>query len=215
MIKAIIFDMDGTVVHTTMTHDLPVWTELLKDYGVSLSLSVFQKFLGKKASEIFRQFVPDITDKQIETSLQKRDLLLSKSINEKGLKTTPGFTGFIDRLKKDGYKVALATGAGRKKVNIVCAHVPLKQYFSIIVTADDVKNGKPSPDLFLQAAEKLGVKEEECIVVEDAQNGIEAAHKAGMKCIAITTTHKKEELKNADKIIDSFDELTKDILSTL
>lgn len=207
MIKAVIFDMDGTVVETTMTHDFPVWTELLKDYGVLLSLSVFQNFLGKKASEILRQFVPNITEEQIETSLQKRDVLLSKSINEKGLKTTSGLTGFVQRLQKNGCKVALATGAGRKKVNIIFQHISLQKYFPVIITADDVEKGKPHPDLFLQAAEKLGVNPEDCLVIEDANNGIEAARRAGMKCIVITTTHKKEELTTADKIIDSFDDL--------
>jgi len=207
MIQAVLFDMDGTVVETTMTHDFPVWTELLKDYDVSLSLSVFQNFLGKKASEIFRQFVPSITEEQIETSLQKRDLLLSQSINQKGIDTTPGLIGFLDRLQKNGCKVALATGAERKKVDIICNHVPLQQYFPVIVTADDVKRGKPYPDLFLKAADELDVNPENCIVVEDANNGIEAAHRANMKCIAITTTHKKDELKGADLVINSFNEL--------
>lgn len=208
MIKAVIFDMDGTVVETTMTHDFPVWTELLKDYNISLSLPVFQKFLGKKASEILRMFVSDITDPQIETSLQKRDILLAQSLHEKGLKTTPGLINFLFLLQKKGLFVALATGAGRKKLQAISKYVPLEDYFPVIVTADDVARGKPHPDLFLRAAEKLDIPAKECVAVEDSHNGITAAHASGMKCIAIATTHKKEELKNADKIIDSFDELT-------
>lgn len=208
MIKAVIFDMDGTVVETTMAHDLPVWTALFQDYNVKLSLPVFQKFLGKKASEILKQLVPEITDEQIETSLQKRDVLLAQSLHKKGLKTTPGFMNFLLLLQRKGILVALATGAGRKKLEAVCKYVPLEDYFPVIVTANDVARGKPHPDLFLRAAEKLGVDPKECIVVEDAHNGIEAAHASGMKVITITTTHPKNELLNADKIIDSFDELT-------
>lgn len=208
MIKAVIFDMDGTVVETTMAHDLPVWTTLFQDYNVKLSLPVFQNFLGKKASEILKQLVPGITEQQIETSLQKRDVLLAQSLREKGLKTTPGFMNFLLLLQRKGILVALATGAGRKKLEAVCKYVPLKDYFPVIVTADDVARGKPHPDLFLRAAEKLDVAAINCIAVEDANNGIDAAHTAGMKCIAIATTHTKDELRNADKIIDSFDELT-------
>ncbi len=208
MIKAVIFDMDGTVVETTIAHDLPVWTALFQDYNVRLSLPVFQKFLGKKASEILHQLVPGITDQQIETSLEKRDVLLAQSLHEKGLKTTPGFMNFLLLLQKKGILVALATGAGRKKLEAVCKYVPLDNYFPVIVTADDVARGKPHPDLFLRAAEKLGVNANECITVEDSYNGIDSSHTAGMKCIAIATTHTKDELKHADKIIDSFDELT-------
>lgn len=215
MIKAVIFDMDGTVVQTSMTHDLPVWTALFQDYNVKLSLPVFQAFLGKKASEILHQLVPGITEQQIETSLQKRDVLLAESLHEKGLKTTPGFMNFLLLLQRKGILVALATGAGRKKLEAVCKYVPLKDYFPIIVTANDVARGKPNPDLFLLAAEKLGVDPKECIVVEDAHNGIVAARASGMKAITITTTHPRDELQNADKIIDSFDELTIEDLEKL
>lgn len=215
MIKAIIFDMDGTVVETTMAHDLPVWTALFQDYNVRLSLPVFQNFLGKKASEILKQLVPEITDEQIETSLQKRDVLLAQSLHEKGLKTTPGFMNFLRLLQRKGILVALATGAGRKKLEAVCKYVPLGDYFPVIVTADDVARGKPHPDLFLRAAEKLDVVATDCIAVEDAHNGIDAAHTARMKCIAIATTHTKEELKNADLTIDSFDELSFDDIQNL
>lgn len=207
--------MDGTVVETTMTHDLPVWTTLFQDYNVRLSLPIFQSFLGKKASEILHQLVPGITDEQIETSLQKRDVLLAQSLHEKGLKTTPGFMNFLLLLQRKGILVALATGAGRKKLEAICKYVPLKDYFPVIVTADDVARGKPHPDLFLRAASMLRIDPKKCIVVEDAHNGITAAHASGMKVIAITTTHPKNELQNADKIIDSFDELTIEDLEKL
>ncbi len=205
MIKAIIFDMDGTVVHTP-PHDLSAWQEVLRDHGVDFSFEDLKRAYGRKAKEILKEKVPEITDEHIDATLKKRYELFHSSIKKKGLQPVSGFYIYINMLKKK-YKVAIATGASLEKVKIVMQFIPLEKYFSTIITADDVENGKPNPDLFLKAAETLDVKPEECIVIEDANNGIDAAHRAGMKCIAITTTHARDELKNADKIIDSFDEL--------
>ena len=92
----------------------------------------------------------------------------------------------------------------------------LSDNFDVVVSAaDDVKNGKPAPDIFLKAAEKLNVKPEECVVVEDALNGIKAAKAAGMKCIANTNSFPKDKLTEADLIIDNFNELTIDTIKQL
>ncbi|MBI2431003.1 MAG: HAD family phosphatase [Candidatus Levybacteria bacterium] len=207
MIKAVIFDMDGTIVDTTKTHDYPTWKQVIEEHGGSLSFDTFRSILGKKADELLHDLAPHLTPKQIQQTAQKKDMLFSKSLKEKGLKITSGFGELLKRLKDTGYKVALATGARKSKVEIILKHVPLHKYFPVIITADDVERGKPHPELFLKAAKKLDVKPQECLVIEDANNGIQAAKNADMKCIAITTTHKRGELKNADRIIDSFDEL--------
>lgn len=215
MIKAVIFDMDGTIIDTTVTHDFPIWKELLGEYGVDLSFLLFQSVLGKKAEEIYKHFIPTITDEQIKQSLDKRYRILAKSLEEKGLDLSPGLIAFLELLKKHDIKTALATGAGKEKVALIAKHFPLQKYFPVIVTSDEVARGKPHPDIFLKATEKLGIKPKDCIVMEDANNGIEAAHKAGMKAIAITTTHKREDLQDADKIIDSFNELTFEDIQSL
>lgn len=84
-----------------------------------------------------------------------------------------------------------------------------------MLTADDVVKAKPDPEMFLKAAQRLKCRPEECVVIEDAPNGITAARAAGMKCLAITTTHKRDELKGADKVISSFNELAIDYLKRL
>lgn len=207
MIKAVIFDMDGTVVETT-THDFAVWQKIFGENGKELSFETFKRFLGKASKEILKEHFPHLSEKRIAEAAKKKDDLFSNSLARKGITTTPGLTDFIKLLKKYGYKLALATGGSRGKVNILKKYVPFDDYFSIIVTTSEVAKGKPYPDIFLKAADELDVNPEDCIVVEDANNGIKAAKNAGMKCIAITTTHTKEELKNADKIIHSFDDLT-------
>ncbi len=208
MIKAVIFDMDGTVIETSITHDFPSWAEVFKQHGVTLTYELFQSALGKKAREIILQFIPDIDEAGIQKFIEQRHELLKISLKEKGLETIPGVLELLDRLKIANIHVALATGSIQQKIDIIKEHITLDTHFPVIVSSTEVQRGKPSPDIFLKAAEKLGVQPDECIVIEDAPNGIEAAHAAGMKCVLITTTHKKEELQKADLVIDSFDELS-------
>ena len=103
--------------------------------------------------------------------------------------------------------MALATGASREKLEFILKKFQIKQFFDAIITADDVENGKPDPEVFLKAAQKLGVDPENCIVMEDASNGAEAAKAAGMACIAITSTRGKNQLQKADLVVNSYQEL--------
>ncbi len=205
--KAIIFDMDGTIINTAIEHDFPTWKEAFSLYGYDMSFDDFKKFAGGKAHTIIKDRV-DISDQEVEEFIKKRTTLLAQSIETKGLKFIPGFLNFLDELKQQGYKVALATGAIDSKVEVIKKHIDLDNLFPIIVTGSEVQIAKPHPEIYLKAAEKLGLKPEDCIVVEDARNGIESAKKAGMKCIALTLTHEREELKDADLIVDSFDEIS-------
>ena len=208
MIKAIIFDMDGTTINT-QTYDFLAWGQIFRDHGKTLTQEEFKSFLGNKAAEIIIQRVnPTLTKEEIQSEIEKKDRYFADALKKEKLTMLAGLEIFLAELKKHGYKIALATGADISKIRVIENYIPVSRYFSIIVHAGDIKKGKPDPEVFLLTAEKLGVKPQDCLVVEDAPNGIEAAHNAHMKCIAITTTHTKDELKGAGKTIDSFDELT-------
>ena len=206
MIKAIIFDMDGTIIETT-SHDLSAWQEVLGKYGIELSFEEYKQLLGRSSQEIIRIYMPDLSKEKSQQVEEKKHGFFSKSIRQKGITITAGLSDFIKLLKQHGYKLALATAGSRKKVDILKKYISLDEYFSVIVTASEVTKAKPDPAIFLKVAEKFSIKPEECLVIEDAPKGVEAAHNAGMKSIAITTTHTREELKESDKIIDSFDQL--------
>ena len=200
--------MDGTTINT-QTYDFSAWGQIFRDHGKTLTKEEFKSFLGNTATEIIKQRVNStLTKDEIQQEIEKKDAYFATALKKKQLTMLSGLTTFLAELQKYNYKTALATGADISKIRAVENYIPVSTYFSVIVHAGDVKKGKPDPEVFLMAAEKLGVSPQECIVVEDAPNGIEAAHNANMKCIAITTTHKKDELKNADKIIDSFKEIT-------
>ena len=120
-------------------------------------------------------------------------------------------TGLVDFLKeaKGNVGLAIATSASQVKVDGILDYLDFRAYFEVIITADQVANGKPDPGIFLKAAASLGVWSAECVVFEDAVNGVKAAKSGGMKCVAITTTHTREELTDAkaDMVIDSFSEI--------
>jgi HAD superfamily hydrolase (TIGR01509 family) len=116
----------------------------------------------------------------------------------------PGAKAFIDRCKKKGLKLALASSADLIKVEINLRESGIgSEVFQVIVTGLDVLNKKPSPDIYLKAAEKLGLKAGDCLVVEDAVSGVKAGKSAGCKCLAVTTSFRRGELDGADWICDS------------
>ena len=105
--------------------------------------------------------------------------------------------------------VPCAIGSSTHRLNIDCVlrHIRLADYFTAIVAGNDVTNGKPAPDIFLKAAERLGYAPSLCVVFEDAHVGIEAARAGGMKVVAVTTTHPAESLQDADVVVDRLDRL--------
>lgn len=208
MVKAVLFDMDGVVADTTKL-DFEVWQRIFLDFGKKLSLKGYKALFGMKAREVAKKLVnPKFSNEEAQAIETKKEHDVATAIKTHGLKPMPGLKDFLDGLLENNYKIALATAATKERAAAVLKELKLEDYFQEIVTADDVTRGKPSPDIFLKAAEKLNCPSKDCLVIEDAPNGINAARAAGMKVIAIATTHKRHELQAADKVISTFSELT-------
>jgi HAD superfamily hydrolase (TIGR01509 family) len=126
-------------------------------------------------------------------------------VADNGIKTVPFVEALMKNLKSYPVRIALATSSRREKMKLLMEKVGFLPYFDAIVTGEEVTNGKPAPDIFLQAAERLHVPAGKCMVIEDAASGVKAAKSAQMKCIAITTTHPADQLQLADLVIDSFE----------
>lgn len=204
MIKSVIFDSDGVVVDTT-EYDYEAWKKTLLENGVNLSMQEYKGFLGMKGQEVVKKCIVGVSDElAVEIYTQKENYFASL-VDKRGVKTIPRVVQFIKKIKRD-VKIALATASPSRKIDLVMNKVKLKNFFDAIVTADDVKKGKPNPELFLKAAQKLGIVPAEGIVIEDAPNGVAAAKAGGFRCVAITTTHERKELREADYIINTFDE---------
>ncbi|MDQ3393900.1 MAG: HAD family phosphatase [Bacteroidota bacterium] len=208
-IKAMIFDMDGTVVDSNKL-DFEAWKHVFEQHEVALEYKDYIKLLGATSEEIILKYL-DINEDEIEEFINKREALFKKYVNEKGLQPMPHIKGLLDQIKNAKIKMALATGAQREKLDFMLEKINLANYFDEIVTADDVEKGKPNAETFLKAAEKLQVSPDETIIWEDAEKGVEAAKNGNLKCIAITTTNEgKEGLEKADLLIDSYKDIDLD-----
>ncbi len=207
MIKAVIFDMDGVIINSTEL-DYQAWKQLFADYNLELSFDKYKSLLGMKGTEIIDKYIPSVDKKDLLAVQNKKENYLIESIQEKGIKAINNVIPFI-KLIKEKYPLAIATSAPRNKLDAVLKCLDITKYFKVIITADLVNKGKPNPEIFLKAAKELNFLPEECVVFEDAPKGVAAAKNGSMACIAITTTHDKEDLENADLIINDFSESDK------
>lgn len=204
MIKAVIFDFDGVLVDSVRIHTEAI-IEVLKPY-VKLSFDDLKKYAGLKTIDILRDiqknygFTADIG----ELKEEKAKLVL-KNLDE--IKLFKGVKKTLSILTKSGLKLAVATSGQSKRTVDLLKNNKAYHYFSAVIGFDKVKNAKPAPDLFLQAAHSLNINPEDALVVEDAPLGIKAGKKAGMKVVALTNTFDKNKLYEADYVINDIEEL--------
>jgi beta-phosphoglucomutase family hydrolase len=205
--KAVIFDMDGTLVDSTSA-DFLAWQKLFSQYNKELTFSDYIPLLGIKSAQVVKDFLPVKNDEEVQFALTKKLVFFHEIISENGIYPVPFADVFLKRMKQYNIPVALATSSRRAKVEMVMEKLNLLICFDAVVTGGEVKNGKPAPDIFFKAAEKLSVSPEDCIVFEDAANGVRAAKSAGMKCVALASNQTVDTLREADLIIDTFENLT-------
>jgi beta-phosphoglucomutase len=213
---AFIFDMDGVLTDNMRFH-ADSWVELFKDYGLE-GLDA-QRYLvetaGMKGLDVLRYFLdPKISEAEAERLTELKDFLY-RVMSRDLIKPMPGLPEFLDAAAERDIRLGIGTGAGPRNVDYVLGLLNLTDKFQAIVNPFQVRNGKPHPDIFLRAAELLEVDPSACIVFEDALPGVEAARKAGMKCIAVTTTNSADAFGRFDnivRIIDDFRELAIDDL---
>ena len=193
-IKAIIFDMDGVIFDTEMIY-LKVWSEVFEKYGYKMTKEIYALVLGTGRENVKKVFVSHFgSDLPIDDMYIEKDENLAKEI-EKGVPLKSGVYEILEYLKENDFKIALATSAISKRAFKQLKQANIENFFNAIVCRDEVKETKPNPDIFLKAADKLMVKPEQCIVIEDSSAGIEAAFNAGMVPIHVV------DLKDADEKI--------------
>jgi beta-phosphoglucomutase len=206
MIRGVLFDLDGVIVDTLHFHYL-AWKHMFKQLGGDVSERTVLLHEGRNSREILpilmeESGVPIPEDRQTLFIEEKRAYY--RSIVH--VQQYPGAFEVIDALKSRGYKVALVTACAMKNMqhSLDSAH---QAHFDFIITGDEVSRAKPFPDPYLTAARQIGVTPAECLVVENAPLGIEAAKNAGMYCVAIETTLGREYLISADCILPGIRDL--------
>ena len=207
MIKAIIFDLDGVIADSMRLHFEAEKKTLLK-YGISATTEELAAYTGNKVTVKFSALMEKYGVKANPEDVLKVHMAESYEYIKANVAPVAGIVKLINELHHEKLKLGVASGSPRVLVEYFIEKFNIKKLFDAVVSADDVANAKPNPEIFLKAAQKLGCKPAECVVVEDAPYGIQAARAAGMKSVAIMTTHKKSELQGADRLISSFSELT-------
>ena len=209
-VKAVIFDMDGVITNSMPEH-FRAWKKIFSDEGISVThLDVYAREgqPGKNTvRELFEEYGKTYTPDIAKAILEKKERLFKTMVRQRFI---PGARRFLKGLAKKGFTLALVTGTSRHEAKrILPGHI--WKLFSVIITGDDVRRGKPFPEPFLKSLNKLCLKPHEAIVIENAPFGIESAKRAGLKCIALATSLPKSYLKDADLVFPSFKELRKKV----
>ncbi len=211
---SVIFDMDGVIVNNSEFHKR-AWDIFCAKHGIFLSEEEVKNYIygttNKSALEyIFKGNLNGEDEKKYSDEKE----LTYRELYKPFLKANEGVIDFLKLLKQNNIKTAVATSAQPSNLDFIMDNLNIKGYFDFIIHGKQVKEGKPSPEIYLKAASGINSDPKKTIVFEDSIPGIKAGLNANMKVIAITTTHKKDELKEANLIIDSFLELkTIDVLN--
>ncbi len=181
---AVVFDLDGTLVDSEPNY-FEAGRELLARYGVTLTWEEHERYIGVSTAETLQiwQDKYGITDPLEELLDEKNAAYLQ--LARRSTHAYPEMVKFVRRLHADGVAMIVASGSSLAAIHAILEGTGLDAYLTMAVSADEVPHGKPEPDVFLEAARRLGVEPADCVVMEDAAPGAVAAHKAGMRCIAI------------------------------
>ena len=205
--------MDGVILDSMKYHE-SAWREVLHASGVPVSPVDIYRREGmsglSSVKDIFREKkVPPPEDPVIEELIEKKHALFQQN----RITLFDGVIPLLEMLKKKNLRLGLVTGSHRHTV-VECLEIPVRESFAVIVTADDVVKGKPSPEPYLQALKKADLRPDKALVIENAPMGIRSAKAAGIFCVAIETTLPEEYLTEADMIVGSHQELLR-VLSPL
>jgi beta-phosphoglucomutase len=210
----VIFDLDGVLVDTGPFHKQS-WYDLAAKEGFDMSDELFYGTFGMQNYAIIpilagRQVPVEEIERMSEWKEKRyRELIASK------LGLIKGARELLEDLKSNGFLLAIGSSAPRANLDVVLKCCNICDYFDVCVTGEDVRNSKPAPDTFLKAAEKLKLPPQRCVVIEDSVPGVQAGKAAGMAVVAITTTRNRQDIKDADMIVESFTELRADVFINL
>ena len=209
---AALFDMDGVLVDNTEFH-INAWLQFARRHGFPLTKDQYVANINGRVSAdamayVFRR---PIIANELATLTEEKEQIY-RELYAPYLRPTSGLLAFLDKLKAENIKLAVGTSAPVSNVDFTLDGLPLRPYFDAIVDAGMIRHGKPNPEIYLTAAQRLGIDPACCVVFEDALAGIEAGLRAGMSVVALATTHTHTELADtgAALIINDFTGLTVD-----
>ena len=211
--QGVLWDLDGVLVDTGEFH-FQAWSGLLPGYGIPFTHELFRATFGMNNAGILTTLLGHKPTPELLAEISDRKEQRFREAVRGRAQPLPGVLAWLERLKAAGLRQAIASSAPPANIDALVDELGLRAYFEAIVSGFNLP-GKPDPALFLKAARLIDVAPERCIVVEDAVVGIEAAKRAGMKCVAVTTTNPARALKAADVVVERPDALPVDTFQPL
>ncbi|MFZ9963670.1 MAG: HAD family hydrolase [Terrimicrobiaceae bacterium] len=210
--KGVIFDWDGVVIDSSAEHER-AWEILSDEISRPLFPGHFKRGFGKKNEVIISEILNWTDDLGIIEKLAfRKEDIYRKLVRNRGVKILPGARELLEELRRESIPRAIGSSTPRQNLEAIFSATGLGELFDAVACGDDVVNGKPAPDVFLLAAQKLALEPADCLVIEDAHAGIEAAHRAGMPVLAVATTNPLAELGAATGAVKSLAEATPSLL---
>jgi len=210
----VIFDMDGVLVDSFEPHFLS-WQQSARVWGLDMTKEQFTQTFGRTSRDIAKTLWGDkLSNKDIIAFDMRKEQEYRKIIRD-DFPAMPGAPELITQLCESGFKLAIGSSGPAENVELVLECLKARDKFCATVNGSEVRHGKPGPDVFLIAADKMGLAPNRCCVVEDAPAGVQAAKSAHMAVVAITGTVDKSQLVDADMVIESLQELTPQIITSL
>jgi beta-phosphoglucomutase family hydrolase len=204
--KAVLWDMDGVISDSYSFH-FTAWQEIFARRRMEFTREDFTGLLGSRndfiISEVMGKRLPERNIKSM--AREKEESFRQKAAGR--IKPFPGVVALLNALKKGNFRLGLVSSAPMENIDFALGELDLAGAFDCIVSGQDVSEGKPSAQIYLLAAEKLRATPSDCVVIEDSPLGVKAAKAAGMKCLAVTNTHRRESLREADTVVDSLEDV--------
>ena len=208
---AVIFDMDGVLVDTADAH-YASWQSLAAQFGMTISREEFLTTFGRPSREIIRMRLgPSLSDDEVRRLDFQKEARF-RELAPEHVTLIPHAVELVDSLGEVGIPLAVGSSAPTENVDLILDQFNLRDRFAAVVTGDHVSNGKPDPEVFRLAAERMGVECGRCVVIEDAPAGIQAARAAGMIAVAFTSSHGPDAFPDAHHVVSVLSALSPETL---
>jgi beta-phosphoglucomutase len=225
VLRAVIFDFNGILVDDEPIH-LELFQKVLEEEGIVLSQrDYYDRYLGMDDKGCFKAAFEELgrslDEGQLGRLIQRKAAYYRESVKT-NIRVFPGVSELVRKVASR-YPLAIASGALRSEIEMITERFSLRKYFQVIVSAEDISEGKPDPEVFLKAVSRLAelqpagrpIGPRDCVVIEDSREGILGARRAGIRCLAVTNSHPAEELTVADAVVGSLEEVDLAFLETL
>lgn len=208
MLEAVIFDMDGVLIDSEPVH-YESNKKIMQEFGYNLEYDYYKKFIGSTLTHMWEVIKKDYgIDNEVSELNHMSEQYSNNIIKENGYIIVPGAVELVKMFNDNGIKLAVASSSSAYLIDRAVSYLGIKECFDVLVSGENIANPKPSPDIFLKAAEILGVDGSRCIVIEDSANGVKAAKAAGIACVGyINPNSGEQDLSKADYLVESFEGL--------